>query len=316
MTLTRLESLLQRVFADERIGPPADVARLARDYAAILEEVAQWRRSAGDEPLVLGVCGSQGSGKSTFTRVLQEALPAEQGWKVATLSLDDLYLSRAERERLAEHVHPLLRTRGVPGTHDVALGVELIRRLSAAGSSDAIRLPRFDKATDDRSSQDSLFIGRADIVVLEGWCVGAVPQAADELAAPLNDLEREHDPHCVWRQYVNEQLAGPYQALFGLLDRLVMLQAPSFAVVFEWRREQERKLIARLTAGGGELPSSRAMNDGSLRRFVMHYERLTRHMLREMPARADLLVALDAQRSIVHITPRAVPSQPSPDGSP
>src|SRR6185437_8649015 len=86
--------------------------------AGLLEE-------STDGPLVLGLCGAQGSGKSILARSLADRF-ASRGRRVAVLSLDDLYLTKAERSRLAQEVHPLLGTRGVPGTHDVALGLQIL----------------------------------------------------------------------------------------------------------------------------------------------------------------------------------------------
>jgi D-glycerate 3-kinase len=294
---------LQRMFDEEGI-PAAAAGLLAAQYNAIISDVVA-ARSQHRGPMVLGICGSQGSGKSTLARVLKAVLQEAHGLSVAVLSIDDLYLSRAERARLAREIHPLLQTRGVPGTHDVALGIEVIRRLLSAAPGELTRLPRFDKAVDEPCAPEhwEAFRGRADLVLFEGWCVGSVPEAQAALAPPINALEREEDPDGRWRGYVNEQLAGPYQALFGLLDRLLMILAPGFETVFEWRREQERKLEAKV----GTAPASitrRIMNDDEISRFIAHYERLTRHTLTEMPARADLVVSLDAQRRIMAIVSR------------
>jgi D-glycerate 3-kinase len=132
-----------------------------------------------------------------------------------------------------------------------------------------------------------------DVILLEGWCVGAVSQGRAALATPVNDLEREEDPKAVWRTYVNDQLDGPYQALFARLHDLILLQAPSFEVVAGWRAEQEAKLRARLSANG----AGGGMDAAQIGRFVAHYERLTRWILAEMPARADWVVTLDTERN-------------------
>jgi D-glycerate 3-kinase len=241
---------------------------------------------------LVGICGPQGSGKSTTVAVVAALLEA-RGLKVATLSLDDLYLPRADREALARDVHPLLRTRGVPGTHDVALGLAVLDDLAGQGET---ALPRFDKASDDRAPVDAwpVVAGPVDVVLFEGWCVGARPEPPQALAAPLNALERERDPDGTWRAYVNAALAGPYRALFARLDLLVLLTAPDFETVLAWRREQEAKLRGRLAEAGQG--ADRAMSDEEVAVFVQHYERLSRHIAREMPARADLVVALDADR--------------------
>jgi D-glycerate 3-kinase len=153
-------------------------------------------------------------------------------------------------------------------------------------------IPRFDKARDTRSnpSQWEQFQGPADIILFEGWCVGARPQTAQALADPINDLEHDSDPDGIWRRYVNDALAGPYQRLFGRIAFLAFLKAPSFEVVAGWRKEQEAKLRAKAGTGSG------VMTDAQIDHFVQFYERLTRFMLVEMPSRADALVTLDKER--------------------
>ncbi|AYO80422.1 kinase [Sphingobium yanoikuyae] len=244
---------------------------------------------------VLGLCGAQGSGKSTLAQGLQARMGA-RGVASAILSIDDLYLTKAERETLAQSVHPLLRTRGVPGTHDVALG---LRVLDALAAGRAVRLPRFDKGLDDRLPEGAWPEAAAGLrlLILEGWCVGARAQEAGELDAPVNALERDEDGDGRWRRFVNAALAGHYQALFGRIDALALLAAPGFDVVQGWRTQQEAELRA---AGGG----SAVMNDAQVARFIQHYERLTRHILVEMPAWADLVVALDAARGVTVVRSR------------
>jgi D-glycerate 3-kinase len=274
-------------FLHEEALPDGFAAEVERLHAPLAERIAAVAMGAA---FVVGICGPQGSGKTTTVRVVA-ALLAARGLTVATLSLDDLYLPRADREALARDVHPLLRTRGVPGTHDVALGLAVLEGLADAGDT---ALPRFDKATDDRAPAEAwpVVAGPVDIVLFEGWCVGARPELAEALAAPINALERERDPDGAWRSYVNAALAGPYRSLFARLDLLVLFTAPDFETVLTWRREQEAKLRERLAATG----QGGAMSDDEVAVFIQHYERLTRHLAREMPARADIVVALDKDR--------------------
>ncbi len=142
--------------------------------------------------VVIGLCGAQGSGKSTLLRRWVEILQREDLPAVA-LSIDDFYLPRAERSALARTVHPLLITRGVPGTHDVELAQATIDSLA---EDEPTLLPAFDKATDDRRprSQWRSCQGPMRVVILEGWCVGALPQTAAQLAQPVNALERMKTP--------------------------------------------------------------------------------------------------------------------------
>jgi D-glycerate 3-kinase len=116
--------------------------------------------------------------------------------------------------------------------------------------------------------------------------VGAAPEPDYALARPINALERERDPDGTWRRYANEQLAGPYRALFAPIDVLVFLAAPDLRVSRAWRIEQEHKLAAKAA------PGSRLMSDDEVSRFVEYYERISRHMLAEVPSRADVVLRL------------------------
>jgi len=266
--------------------------------AARLAEVVRARLSAAPaRPVVLGLCGAQGSGKSTVALRLEESL-ADSGVSAARLSIDDLYLSRRDRAGLAQ-TYPLAATRGPPGTHDISLGLETLDRLGQVGET---ALPRFDKAADDRLPAEIWPVVKTpvEVVILEGWCVGATPEAAKALERPINDLERNEDPDGRWRHWVNDQLAGSYQRLFARIDVLALLAAPSFAVVPRWRGEQEAALQRRLKARGED--ASGCLDRASLARFVAHYERLTRHILTEMPSRADVTIRLDTQRRPVGVS--------------
>ena len=282
---------LSRLLAEERL-PESYRAIIDRYWRPMAERLASRQREAGGATLV-GINGAQGTGKTTLCRILDEVLLPELGIRSAVLSLDDLYLPNAERQRLAREVHPLLATRGVPGTHDVALGVALIDR-PLAGSG-PVRMPRFSKAEDDRieDRQWPTVEAPVDILLFEGWCVGARPQDAAALADPVNDLEAREDPDGAWRRYVNDQLAGPYRALFDPIDLLVMLRPPDFEAVIANRRLQEEKL----RASGG----SAVMDEAALLRFIQHYERLTRHMFATLPDRAEILVDFNRDRQVTQL---------------
>ena len=260
------------------MSPEDRIAALVADRLAA--------RQPGDPPLVLGLCGAQGSGKSTVAAWL-----AARFGPSAVLSLDDLYCTRADRQRLARKVHPLLATRGVPGTHDVALGMATITALQWG---EAVALPRFDKAVDDRAPINEWPMAPRDcaLLIFEGWCVGATPQEDSALTAPINALEAEEDVEGVWRRYVNAALATDYVPLFGMIDLLALLMPPDWPTVLRWRTEQEEAL--RRSRGSAE----GVMDDAQLARFVSHYERLTRHIWQEMPGRADLCLRLAADRSL------------------
>jgi D-glycerate 3-kinase len=273
---------------------------VSEPFAPELAGLSAWtarRRATRSGALVLGIAGAQGTGKSTLAGLLAQQLAREHALRTAVLSLDDLYLTRAERERLARDVHPLLRTRGVPGTHDVALGSSLIAALRAAGTGERVRVPRFDKAGDDRRPPErwAEIEGALGVLIFEGWCLGARPEGEAALAAPLNALERDEDPDGRFRRYVNAQLAGPYSALFAAIDALVFLAAPDLQCSLAWRTQQEHELAARE-------PGRAVMSDAQLARFVQHYERISRHMLAELPARADALLRLRPDHGCASMT--------------
>jgi D-glycerate 3-kinase len=242
-------------------------------------------------PLVVGICGAQGSGKSTLANGLLRGLN-DAGFAAAALSIDDLYLTLAERERLAREVHPLLRTRGVPGTHDVDLGLSVLADIDARRPT---LLPRFDKSRDDRAPRErwDAIDAPLDVLLFEGWCVGARPQPAEALVDPINALERDEDRDGRWRAYVNAALHGPYRPLFDRIDCLTLLAAPGFEIVRAWRIQQENDLRAQSAPGAPGI-----MTDDQIARFIQHYERLTRYILAEMPGRADVTIALNVDRRV------------------
>ncbi|MCX7865203.1 MAG: kinase [Novosphingobium sp.] len=262
----------------------------------MLDLAVQALASRQSWPVVIGLCGAQGSGKSTLARAVQGACEA-RGIPAAILSIDDLYLTRLQRAVLARTVHPLFETRGPPGTHDIALGE---RVLDALARGEGARLPRFDKAFDDRLPKDDwpLAPRNCSVLLLEGWCVGARPQEPTALVQPVNALEQLEDRLGIWRRYVNAALAGPYRRFFARIDRLAMLAAPDFEIVLRWRLQQEEELRLRVGPEGGRA----VMDTAQIARFIQHYERLTRFMLVEMPARADLVIRIDEERRPVEIT--------------
>lgn len=244
--------------------------------------------------LLLGINGAQGTGKSTLADFLQLTASELFGWRSAVVSIDDFYLTRAERESLAHNVHPLLATRGVPGTHDAAMMKATLDQLGRLGPGESLQLPRFDKSIDDRAPSDvwPIVTGPIDLVILEGWCVGSRSQPAEALTVPTNALERDEDPDAIWRTYANDALRCDYEPLFSRLDALVFLAAPSFEAVYRWRLEQEQKLAARKGIGAG------IMNEGQVARFIRFYERLTRHNLKSLSETADVVMTLDEDHRV------------------
>jgi D-glycerate 3-kinase len=251
-----------------------------------------------NSPQIIGINGCQGSGKSTLADYLCTVIAERLGVTTVSLSLDDFYLTKAERSHLGTTVHPLLETRGVPGTHDVQLAIDSIQSL-AAGEKTVIT--RFDKSIDDRAPANSLKTteGKIGLIVLEGWCLGAKPQSSDKLVQPINSLEENDDRDGIWRNYVNCALQQDYPPLFALVDELIMLQAPTFNTVFNWRLEQEQKMVKRLEKEGIESASG-VMSEQQILRFISYFQRVTENILEEMPMRADHLFKLGQSREITH----------------
>lgn len=238
----------------------------------------------GHVPLI-GIAGAQGSGKTTLARA------AAERFGTAHLSLDDVYLTKAEREARARTVHPLFAVRGPPGTHDLSLLERTVEALRAAGPDDRTPLPAFDKLADDRRPEPRWpsFAGRPTAVLVDGWCLGATAQGEADLAAPINALERERDGQGVWRRAVNAELAGAYAEVFARFDAVLLLKAPSFDAVLDWRCEQEAGLMGLAPA---DLPHERR---AELAVFIQGFERITRSMLAG-GVRAAVTVPLDRDR--------------------
>lgn len=238
-----------------------------------------------DRPPLIAVVGAQGSGKTTLARAAADRFGAAQ------ISIDDVYLTRAEREAMARDVHRLFLTRGPPGTHDLGLLQRLIDDLSAAGPDDETAIPDFDKRGDDRWPVERwrAFQGRPSAILIDAWCLGAPPEPEAALADPINALEREHDPGGRWRRAVNAFVAGPYADFAARFDAILFLQAPGFEVVLDWRCQQESDLLG---VAPDDLPQDERRR---LAGFIQYFERITRRMLTD-GVRSSVTVKLDRNR--------------------
>ena len=275
---------------------PPSFASIAVEFYIPLAQLIADKKGSDDTPLTAGINGAQGTGKSTLSALLALTLEHNHNLNTAVISIDDIYLTKQERMSLGTNIHPLFKTRGVPGTHDVELGINLLRKLR---SNKSVQLPIFNKAIDDRASKEEWVehSNPVDVILFEGWCVGAIPQTSNSLAEACNELERAEDPDAKWRTYVNDQLQEHYSELFNLLDMLVMLKAPNFECVYEWRSLQEEKLRIKQEKSPNNSTTD-IMNPSQIKRFIMHYERLTRWMLEEMPQRADYVLELTPEHNI------------------
>ncbi len=236
-------------------------------------------------PPLIAIVGAQGSGKTTLAKAAAEAFGAAQ------ISLDDVYLTRARREAMAEDVHPLFLTRGPPGTHDLRMLNRLIKALNEARPDDKVLIPEFDKRADDRRPIRDwrMVTGRPRAILVDGWCLGAQPQDEVDLVEPINALEQDRDTDGVWRRAVNSHLAGAYAELNARFDAVVFLKAPGFEVVHGWRAQQEADLM-------GVSPARLASADRHrVAVFIQAFERITRHMM-DGGIQADVVVPLDRER--------------------
>lgn len=268
-------------------------------FAPIAKALAQRCQNQKKACLWVAINGSQGSGKTTMADALVMQLQQQYQLNAIAVSIDDFYLTHAQRQTLASDIHPLLMTRGVPGTHDIPLAQKTLQALSDASSREhtaQVSIPYFDKSIDDRAPESEwpCVNGPIDIIILEGWCVGAQAQPIDALIEPVNELEDQYDHEGNWRHYVNAQLQLDYRDLFGRFDVNIMLKAPSFDCVYRWRLEQENKLKEKLNGEGKGL-----MSDGEILKFIQHYQRITEHNLEVLPEKMDHLLTLDEQRRIL-----------------
>jgi D-glycerate 3-kinase len=258
--------------------------------ASLVESALASARALPQAVPVWGLSALQGTGKSTFAAQLAQAAQGA-GLRIAVLSLDDFYLTRDARKALARQVHPLLETRGPPGTHDLPLA---LATLGALRAGKPVKLPRFDKLADERApeSQWPTLEAPAQLVIFEGWCLGTPAQDAADLPAPINALERDEDADATWRTFCNHALARHYPALWQTCDALWFIQPPGFDNVVAWRWQAEQQLQAAH-------PDQAGMTRPQLERFVQHYERVSRQALRTLPALADRVIAVDAQRRVI-----------------
>jgi len=246
---------------------------------------------------LLGIHGAQGTGKTTLAELLRCYLRDEQDCSVVCISIDDFYLTRQDRQSLAASVHPLLATRGPPGTHDIDLALQTIQTVRTLAVGESAKMPKFDKAIDDRAPESKwpTVNGPVDLLILEGWCVGSEPAEPGSLLEPVNDLERDEDQDGDWRRFVNDSLEN-YQPLFGQIDGLLMLRPPGFETIFEWRLKQERELQQ-----SNPEDSDRIMSETELRRFIQLFERLTLASDATVGEKADVVVQLGIDHQPVSV---------------
>lgn len=236
---------------------------------------------------IIGLAGGQGSGKSTISQILKIILKERYNLNVVTLSIDDFYKTLKDRVKMSKKISKLFLTRGVPGTHDTKMLFNCLNKLKK-NSFNQILVPKFDKSLDDRCKKNKWIkiSKKPDVVVFEGWCIGAKAQGKNSLIKSINLLERREDQKQIWRKKVNNELKSRYKKIFDLIDTIVFLKIPSFKYVYKWRLLQERKL--KKTSKGRKI-----MNPKQLKKFIMFYERITRHMLKTLDTKSKVVLNID-----------------------
>ena len=243
---------------------------------------------------IIGITGGQGSGKSTISNILKIILKEGFNLETVIFSIDDFYKTFKERKLMAEKVSPLFLTRGVPGTHDTRMLYNCINSLKKS-KFNKIMIPKFDKSIDDRSSKSKWIKvnKKPHVVIFEGWCVGAKAQKSNELKRPVNELEKKYDQDLSWRRKVNNELKKNYSKIFSMIDTLIFLKVPSFNYVHKWRLLQEKKL--KIKSKGKKI-----MNKQQIKTFIMHYERVTKNMLKDLLF-FDVKISLDKKHKLKSI---------------
>jgi len=244
---------------------------------------------------IIGLTGGQGAGKSTITQVLKLILEIKYNLSIVCFSIDDFYKTSRERADLAKRVNKLFKTRGVPGTHDTNFIKKIFIDLTKKKFRPVL-IPRFDKLKDDRSPKKfwQKIEQQPNIIIFEGWCVGATSQQNKNLLKPINILEKKQDLNLKWRLRVNKELKNAYKKIFDKINMLIFLKVPSFDCVYKWRLLQEKKL--QLTSKGKKI-----MSPLQIREFIMYYERITMQMIKDLPHKAHAVLYLDKQHRFIKI---------------
>jgi len=250
------------------------------------------------KPLIIGLAGGQGSGKTTISSILTLILQKYFKLNVFKISIDDFYKTRKDRKLLSKNRHPLLMTRGVPGTHDVDLMLNFFKQIKDKNFK-SLRIPTFNKAIDDRCAKSLWYKikTKPDVVIFEGWCVGARPQLNSQLKKPINSLEKIYDQGAKWRTYVNNQLKTKYKTLFMQLDGLLYLKAKNFSLLREWRLKQERKLWVQTK----NKKNLKIMSSGDVINFMQTYQRITQQMFKDAIKNSSVIMNLNSNHQIEKI---------------
>ena len=247
------------------------------------------------KPYLVGLAGGQGTGKTTISSIIKIILEKYFKLKVFKISIDDFYKTRKERLNLSKKIHPMLMTRGVPGTHDVQMMINFFKK-SKSKNFKKIELPNFNKAIDDRAPKKNWYRikEKPDVIIFEGWCVGAKAELNKTLKKSINSLEKANDQKFTWRKYVNKQLKTNYKKLYSQLNCMIYLKAKNFGLLQKWRLKQEHKLWLNKK----RVSSNKIMSKGDVINFMQTYQRITENMFKKMPKYASIVLNLNSNHQI------------------
>ena len=253
------------------------------------------KKADNKKPYFVGLAGGQGTGKTTISSIIKIILEKYFKLKVFKISIDDFYKTRKERIALSKKVHPMLLTRGVPGTHDINMMLDFFKK-SKARKFKNMKLPNFNKAIDDRFPKNkwNTINKRPDVIIFEGWCVGARAETNKTLKKSINSMEKANDHKMVWRKYVNQQLKTKYKKLYSQLNCMIYLKAKNFSLLQKWRLKQEHKLWLKTKKKGGH----KIMSKGDVINFMQTYQRITQNMFKNMPKYASIILNLNSNHQI------------------
>jgi len=253
------------------------------------------KKADNKKPYFVGLAGGQGTGKTTISSIIKIILEKYFKLKVFKISIDDFYKTRKERIALSKKVHPMLLTRGVPGTHDINMMLDFFKK-SKSKKFKNMKLPNFNKAIDDRFPKNkwNTINKRPDVIIFEGWCVGARAEANKTLKKSINSMEKANDHKLVWRKYVNQQLKTKYKKLYSQLNCMIYLKAKNFSLLQKWRLKQEHKLWLKTKNKGGH----KIMSKGDVINFMQTYQRITQNMFKNMPKYASIILNLNSNHQI------------------
>ena len=253
------------------------------------------KKAEKKRPYFVGLAGGQGTGKTTISSLIKIILTKYFKLNVFRISIDDFYKTRKERINLSKRVHPMLLTRGVPGTHDINMMLSFFKKAKSKKFK-KLKLPTFNKAIDDRFNKKKWYDlkDKPDVIIFEGWCVGAKSEKNKTLKNTINSMEKAKDQKQIWRKYVNQQLKFKYKKLYSQLNCLIYLKAKNFNLLQRWRLKQERKLWEKSKIKS----NSKIMSRGDVINFMQTYQRITQNMFRYMPKYASIIFNLNNNHQI------------------